>query len=252
MLEDFAEERARKWLEGQEALTVFRYVSDTNDQPPDFVVNNHIGVEVRRLNWMDDSGEGVESIEYALRGMVEEMLAQAGRPPGGFDVYVKCQTHGVLLKTRKNKSDVKRSVAEFVDQYCKKIAEALKSDSRPRPWITEFKHGIRLRFSTGLISDTGKYELVDVEAEAGSRGWTIPDSIDNIYRCIEGKTGKIQKYINKHCEWWLILVAHNLYPPGICEHDRWQEIRNQLVDTEPWSRIIVLSQIDPNEQVDLV
>ena len=170
-----------------------------------------------------------------------------------YNVDIKCQTHGVPLRKRKDKKLVKQTVAHFVAQYAKKIDAALQSRKRPNPWVTEWKCGIRLRFSSGLISKTGKFELVDVEVEAASRGWDS-DSIDNINRCIVEKTGKIQDIICLYPEreWWLVLVDHNVFVPESWEQDRLQTIRDGLVDTDPWSRIVVLNVSDCLRHVDLI
>ncbi|MCY4079138.1 MAG: hypothetical protein OXF54_02765 [Caldilineaceae bacterium] len=249
MSENVEELLAKLWLANQGYTGIS---SQAPNDPPDFVVGKSIAVEVRRLNWMDDSDEGVETDEYALTSMIEEVLEEAGEPPGGYDVDVKCQTHGVSLGTRKDKKSVKQTVTQFVAQYAKKIDGALQSGERPESWITGWECGMRLRFSSGLISRTSKFELVDVEAEAASRGWVVSDSIDNINRCIVEKTDTIKDKICLYPEWWLVLVAHNIDVPGSWEQDRWQTVRDNLVDTRPWSRIVVLNQTDHLISVDLI
>ena len=247
--------RAEQWLENQGYSDILDLSKDNLD-PPDFVVENRIAVEVRRLNWMGNSSEGVESDEHTLTSMIEEVLEKAGEPPGRQNVYVKCMSHDVLLDKRKDRELVKHIVAQFVDQYTKKIDKALKSGEHPQSWTTEWKCGIRLRFSSGLISRTARFQLVQVEVEAPSRGWEVPDSIDNINRCIVDKTNKIQDRIHCYPEWWLVLVPHNIFTPGSWEQDRWQTIQDKLVDTKPWSRIVVIgrneSWTDPVNDVELI
>ena len=75
--------RARQWLEDKEGYTDILDLSKDNQDPPDFVVENRIGIEVRRLNWMDDSNEGGETDENALTSMIEEVLEKSDEPPGG-------------------------------------------------------------------------------------------------------------------------------------------------------------------------
>ena len=249
MSEKVEELLAKLWLMNQGYSDI---CSQAPNDPPDFVVGKSIAVEVRRLNWMDDSDEGVETDENALTSMIEEVLEKAGEPPGEYNVDVKCQTHGVLLGKRNHKKLVKQTVAQFVTQYAKKIAGALQSGKHPESWITGWECGIRLRFSSGLISRTSKFKLVDVEVEAASRGWMVSDSIDNINRCIVEKTDKIEDRICLYAEWWLVLVSHNIDVPGSWEQDRWQTVRDNLVDTRPWSRIVVLNQIGHLMPVDLI
>ncbi len=249
MNENNEERRAKEWLESQGYIDI-RDLSKERKDPPDFVVENRIAVEVRRLNRMDDSDEGIETDENALTGMIEEVLENAGEPPGDYNVEVECQTHGVPLETRTDKKLVKQTVAHFVAQYAKKIDKALQSREHLKPWVTEWECGIKLRFSSGLISKTGKFELVDVEVDPS--GWVLPDSIDNINRCIVKKTGKIQDIICLYPEWWLVLVDHNVFVPESWEQDRLQTIRDGLVDTDPWSRIVVLNVSDCLRHVDLI
>ena len=79
----------------------------------------------------------------------------------------------------------------------------------------------------------------------------VKDSIDNINRCIEEKTAKIKDKVALYPEWWLILVDHNLYTPDSA-NDAWETIRDGLADTNPWSRIVVLSEVNPSPHVDVI
>ena len=57
--------------------------------PPDFVVDGRVGVEVRRLNWMTDANsknQGIEEIEKPLERMIRKVLKDVGEPPGGYSV----------------------------------------------------------------------------------------------------------------------------------------------------------------------
>lgn len=243
MSENCEEERVKQWLKGQKYTDICRPSKD----PPDFVVDNRIAVEVRRLNWMDDSGKGVESVEYGLEKTIGEVLGVSGPPPGSYNVHVECQTHGALPK--KNKTE--KLVRQAVGQYVKKINAALKLGIHPKHWTPGLECGIRLIFSCTPASGIGKFQVKRVEADAGSRGWPS-DSIDNINRCIEKKTKKIQGKIHYFPEWWLVLVPDKIFPPESREQDRWQTIRDGLVDTGPWSRIIVLSGLSGLMHVDLI
>ena len=254
MSQNCEELRAKQWLEEQGHTDI---CSQSPNDPPDFVAGKCIAVEVRRLNWMNDSNEGVESDEHALTKAIEKALEEAGEPPGGYGVVAKCQSHGAIPKTSKTKELVRQAF----DQYAKKMNEALKSGERPKSWTmkwkedgirrtTEWNCGIRLRFSSTSILETCNFQVC-VEAEAPSRGWSMSDAIDNINRCVQEKTDKIKNRIHLYPEWWLVLVDYNIYTPDRSDY-AWQTIRNGLVDTTPWARIVVLNQSDSKMHVDLI
>ena len=248
MSKDFVELRARQWLEDEEGYTDILDLSNDNLDPPDFVVKGRIGkkcigVEVRRLNRESDSPKGLETIEFNLTRMINEVLKKAGETPGGYTVYVKCETQGVSLETRQDKKEVKRLVVQLVAQYAKQIDTALKLNERPEPWRTGWERGIQLRFFPGRYSNTAKFKLEPVQADVAMGFLVVRNLIDNILRCIKDKTCKIQGKIDRYDELWLVLVdLHIMMPPGL-NRDEWEQIRNGLGDTKPWSRIVVINNL---------
>lgn len=242
--------RARQWLEDKEGYTDILDLSKDDQDPPDFVVENRIAVEVRRLD------RGSDSDYHTLKKIIKEVLAQAGETPDGPTVYVNCDRKGVLLKTRKDRRKVKQLVAQRVAQYVEQINNALESNERPETWKTEWECGIRLEFYPIRDSDTGKFKRGAVQPDGDSGVLVVGDLIDNINRCFTEKRDleSIQKKM--HCypkwKWWLVLVdGLVMMPPGLNQDER-QQIRDNLVDTCPWSRIVVLSQMDPMIQFDVI
>ena len=109
-----------------------------------------------------------------------------------------------------------------------------------------------IRFDAFENSSTGHFEVMDVQAGTALSGMVVRDSIDNINRCIVEKTDKIKDKIHRYREWWLVLVDHNVYTPGSWEQAEWQTIKDELVDTKPWSRIVVISWMDELMHTDLI
>ena len=244
------EQRVQQWLKSQ-GYTDIRDLSRTNEDPPDFVVDNRIGVEVRRLNWMTDANgknQGAEGLEKPLEKTISKVLEAVGEPPGGYSVEVSCD----LLDTSLPETDeTERQVGRAVDRYVKKLNKALQCGRAPVSWEKRLECKLDIHFQPFLTSEPGEFVLMPVEAATHLRGWQIPDSIDNINRCIADKTCKIKDIICCYPEWWLVLVDHNVYTPGNWEA-AWDTIRNDLGDTKPWSRIVVLSKTEPSTHVDMI
>ena len=95
-----------------------------------------------------------------------------------------------------------------------------------------------------------------MQATTAMGRFVVAESIDDIKRCIVEKTGKIQDRICFYPQWWLVLVDRELLTPLKWDQDEWQQIRNSLIDTEPWSRIVVIGWnefwTDPLKHVDLI
>ena len=252
MSENSEEQRARQWLEDQGYTDICDLSKDRKD-PPDFAVANRIGVEVRQLTWMTDTAtrenQGAEELEKPLERAICKVLQDAGEPPGGYSVSVSCD----LLETFLPKPKVTRQqVGKAVDDYVAILDKAWQSGGDPESWRAHLKCKLDMHFQPFSTSGPGEFVLLQVEAATHLRGWVIKDSIDNVNRCIVDKTAKIQDRIHLYPEWWLVLPAHNIVTPGSREKDEWQTVRDGLVDTKPWSRVVVLDWIHPKTHVDLI
>ncbi len=252
MNQNIEEQRAKHWLESKGYIDILD-LSIANLDPPDFVVEQRIGVEVRRLNWMTDTtktNRGVEELEKPLEVTITALLKEAVEPPGGYNVFLSCLLpHDCLPPTRVTRKQVSRAIDEFVDY----LNKAMQPGRRPHfSWATHLKCGITIWFDAALTSNTAKFELVDVEVAASMRGWVVKDTIDNINRCIQDKTEKVMKTgVHRYPEWWLVLVDHNVFAPDGWDEE-WHTIRKQLVDTQPWSRIVVLHWWDTQRHVEVI
>ena len=193
--------------------------------------------------------QGAEEIEKPLERTINRVLEDAGEPPGGYSVSVSCD----LLATSLPETRVTRKqVGQAVDDYIDILNEALQSGGDPKGRQTRLPCGIDMHFQPFATSGTGEFILVQVEAATHLRGWVVKDSIDNINRCIAEKTDKIKNKIHLYPEWCLVLVDRDVFTPSKWEKDEWQDIRNSLGDTKPWSRIVVLSWLHPSTHVEVI
>lgn len=244
------ERRAEQWLKSQ-GYTDIRDLSVDGQDPPDFVVDGRVGVEVRRLNWMTDANrknQGIEEIEKPLERMIRKVLKDVGEPPGGYSVQVSCD----LLATSLPEPEVTRKqVKQAVEECVEILDKALQSGEAPERRWAHMKGRLDMHFHPFSAPGPGRFILMPVEAATHLRGWADKDLIDNIRRCIADKTKKIRNIVHLYPEWWLVLVERDLYAPGN-QDDSWITIRNGLGDTKPWSRIVVLSVTQPSTHVDVI
>lgn len=246
---DSNELHAERWLQSQGYPNI-RFVTNTNNQPPDFIVNDSIAVEVRRLNLMfGDKNKGLESVEKPLGRDIKSGLDAAEQPPPGCKVFVSCDLFGTDLP---DKSTIVQEVKKAASDYVEHINDSLRQGQRPSHSRVEIYFGMSMRFDTLTNSAANQFELMGVVAGIDDSGWVANDSLDNINRSIAEKTDKIRDKHGLYTEWWLILVEHNVHPTVLRNTDELQTVRSGLVNTTLWSRIIIVSNLDGAPELDLI
>ena len=204
---DHAELCTKIWL-GNQGFTDIQYIHRTHEQPPDFLVDDRIAVEVRRLNWMTgDDNRGLESIELPLVASILNGLENAETPPKNCKVYVSCD---YLFSTFPPKGAVQREIEHAANQHVKTIKNIMQNREYVPPKLYKLSCGMSVHFITTQKAITGCFELMGVQAGIAEGGQVISDAIDNINRCIVEKKNKIQSKKELHDEWWLVLVEHNV------------------------------------------
>ena len=248
MNENCEERRAKEWLESQ-GDTDIRDLSKERKDPPDFVVENRIAVEVRRLTDANATKGKGSGIDKPIEEIISKILEEAGEPPGGHNVYV---WSGLLVDELPPPKVTRKQIKQAVDEYTKILSEAF-AQSRGNPVkeqtqleCEKFSH----HFCPSPTSETGKFVLMQATTAKGRQVGAV--SIDDINRCLVKKTDKIRDKINCYPEWWLVLVdRERLTPlglgwdtPGKKWEEEWRQIRNSLVGTDPWSRVVVIGMDD--------
>ena len=237
------EMRVKKWLESQSARGIGILHRTEGEGPPDFVVGGCIAVEVRKLNWMIGEKKGLEEIEQPCRNTLKKVLKNAGPPPGGYRVQVdfNCPC------PPPDKAVVEREVGRAVAEYSENMTAALDSGRSPVTDCEELESGIEITYSpyvpcSGPADDPSinKFELVNFHLVVPGHGLVVRDAIANINRCIKDKNEKIEKNFHCYRRWWLVLVDNTIMVPSNLDEDEWEQIRNGLVETDRWSRIVVI------------
>lgn len=219
-------------------LIVFKYLNQLDrgeviwepdgNIPPDFAINSKIAVEARRLNQNFQKGETRESLEtlsYSLNEVMDEVLCSFDANYSGksYDVQLTFRRPVEPIHTLKNK--LRRHLANFLGQngpLPKEIMVASKItlvfyDRLPNPGKTFIKLPIR----------DHNYE-----------GWIRSSYIKNIDLCISEKNQKVNNFLHKYSEWWLVLVDRTLH--HMDEDDRIMIVQ-YLVDLGNFSQLHVVN-----------
>lgn len=248
MNENCEERRAKGWLESQ-GYTDIRDLSKERKDPPDFVVENRIAVEVRRLTDANATKGKGSGIDKPLEDIISKILEEAGEPPGGHNVYV---WSGLLDDELPPPKVTKKQVKQAVDEYTKILSEVFsQSGGNPVKERTQLECGkFSHHFCPRPTSETGKFVLMQATTAMGRQ--VGAESIDDINRCIVEKTTRIKDRICLYPKWWLVLVDREFLTPLKWDQDEWQQIRNSLVETDPWSRVVVIGWMDDLIHTDLI
>lgn len=233
--------RAKKWLESQRVTDILDRTD--GEGAPDFVVGGCIAVEVRRLNWMIGEKKGLEEIEQPCRNTLKKVLKSAGPPPSGYRVQVDFNSPC----PPPDKAVVEREVGRAVKGYSESMRAALDSGRAPMADREGLACGIEIKYSpyvprSGPTGDQSisKFELVNFHLVVPGRGLVVRDAIANINRCIRDKNKKSENNFHRYRKWWLVLVDNTIMVPPNLDEDEWEQIRNGLVETDRWSRIVVI------------
>jgi hypothetical protein len=218
-------------------LGMVAYEPDGNI-PPDFLVDNRIAVEVRRLNENVNFGgqiRGLESEYISLGKVIRAALDGLGAgPPGATKYYVNFGFKHPLGSYK----EIKRDVTDFLKQIRSRPAVSLRSDFASGVWIEAFAAphlaGNQFRPAIAVGEDSG--------------GMILQLLKDNIEHYATEKSQKIAKYRSKYSEWWLVLLDHIDY--ALDDLDR-QQFRADIKIVHTWDRLFLVDPTDPSRSFEV-
>lgn len=206
--------------------------------PPDFLIENSIGVEVRRLNrlYYCNNGEvkGLEETAIPLRDKVKKVLLNYDTESGSDNFWVG-------LRYRRDKGKLNIS-----EKKIKEAIDAFHSQNEAIPFKYKIGENVFLRFITRGSKTTYRYEL-GMESDLDAGGWVVNICSDAIRHCIEEKERKIMPYISKYAQWWLLLVDHMNYTRNEDQAD----IVKSISKSSCFERIIVVNYDGTSQVIDL-
>jgi hypothetical protein len=209
--------------------------------PPDFLVDGHIAVEVRRLNENYEVGtrrRAREEIEIPLwqKVKVKELALSLGPPTQDSSWFVSYRFRRPVEPWRKLKPKVHRALEGF-------IKAATHQET-----IFALGNGFELKIFRASNPHPTFYVMGSADNyESGCL--LVKEMARNLRICISEKTKKIASVRSKYAEWWLVLVDHIAY--GCLEDLDLSQLRGQLSVRNDWKKIIVADPQDPTRAFEI-
>ena len=205
-----------------------------NHDPPDFVVDGDIAVEVTTI-----STEARRSIVQFFDKLFRALgNAENGR---GYAVSIEYEDEKMFeaVDESKKKAELKRCIRQMLKAHYRNPNSGIRPDGR---CVVSLLHGITLeiwpwqRLSNHLVEY--KYTVYMFMPFKGEI--VIPALVENIQAAIDKKSAKqsIQERVADYREWWLVVTSpyfHNL------DRNDLKIVSNMLVLGAPWKHLIAVS-----------
>lgn len=201
--------------------------------PPDFLADERVAVEVRRLNQNHDNGQGprgLEEISIPLWRRVGKYLTSLGpAPPSGqsWYVYYRFGRPVPAWKTLQRELD--------------SILQPFMASSDPQPFEAALSDGFSIRVFRAP-SPKPTFFRPGGHSDEQSGGSLVSEIATNLAHCIAEKTAKISNYRSKYPEWWLVLPDHIGY--GLDDFEQELFLDQVSVQAGGFDKIVLLDPRD--------
>ena len=205
--------------------------------PPDFAINNEIGIEVRRLNQNFMTGNrniGLEEIQFPLLHKIQNLLSEIKTDTFEKSYFIfytfrrPIRLNGIINK-------MKCLLTEYADTGMIKEGDCVIHD--------HFKFSIfPASKKHGQIFVLGGYSDHD------SGGFVVSEVNRNIEICAHEKRKKIELLRFKYPEWWLVLIDYIGYGLSAIDLSQLKEIQKAKYG---WDKIILLNPLNPEIGVEI-
>ena len=206
--------------------------------PPDFLVDGHIAVEVRRLNQNHSDGvntRGLEEVAIPLWKKVENLVKSFGAPTAAESWFVFFR--------------FSRPIAEWkvLEQKIRNALQTFEKDTLRKSGTIFVDSGFEMDvIRAGKVHST-KY-LMAGYSDAESGGAIFAEMEANITYCATEKSQKIARFRSNYQEWWLVLIDHIGF--GMNDSDR-SMFREQVSVSHNWDKIIIVDPLDISRHLEL-
>lgn len=235
-----------------------KYEPDGNVSP-DFLLNDEIAVEVRRLNQniTNKNGviEGLEIIDYSLFETIRNVLNLFGPAINGDRWIVSYMFERPIAENKKIKKELEKLLESFNGEYLEEILKCglkiiikkinnlhqpnglnFDATSCDKEKKTQSQAQRRNRFNLGMVLDMD------------SGGSLLELYERNIKICLSDKEDKTAKMKKKYAKCWLVLVDKIGYGLEDCEVDM---VLKRLEIEHDWDKLIVLATNGSNKAFEL-
>ncbi len=211
---------AKKFLEEYHHGVI--YEPDGNISP-DFLIENSIAVEVRRLNqqYCDDDGstKGLEETAIPLYKRIAKVFSSYDAETNNFSV-------ALCYERVEGKLDVSEKIV-------REAIDAFQKQDEIIPFEYKLSSNVFLKFVARSSKLSHKYEI-KIDSDEDSIVWVVGRYTETIKHCIKEKEKKINQKYNR---WWLLLVDH-IY---CMDKDDTVDIVQNITKPSCFERIIVIN-----------
>ena len=212
------------------------------NKTPDFLCDNRIAVEVRKLNLMkglpDGEYEGLENMAIWLDN-THKMLSKFGEPVDGhsWNISYCFERPGIVDKDDQKKwfSDLKEDIYRALKQF--RDAEERKPTTI---WLRTDPQFDLIISKAGNVINNQMFILKNYK-DKDRGGWLTHETILNIKRSIEIKSSDALKRPkgNPYPTWWLVLVDHT---SSLKLEEYEKEVLRQEInyDRNLWEKVVIL------------
>ena len=201
--------------------------------PPDFLADDRVAVEVRRLNqneMIESGSRGLEESAIPLRMKVDRLLSSFGPPTSETSWFVHYRFRRPLLSWDHLELRLRHALQTFMHDQC-----ADKSTSI----------SIAKGFELQLIRASSHHDnffVLGGYIDSNNSGFVGDLLLKNLRICIEEKTRKIAPHRRKHSEWWLVLIDRITY--GVVDEHNAELLRKHINSNHGWHKIVLLNPLD--------
>jgi len=205
-----------------------KYEPDGNI-PPDFLINETIAIEVRRLNQhytanLTDLPDPLEKLEFALIPRVNSILKEYPIGTNPNSVFVFVEFGRPLTVNKKLLNDIK----SLLEQHKMNDIHVITS--------VKISENLTIRFHPSSKKFSTLYVL-GIVADNNSGGLVVSNIYHNLKLVIKEKERKILKYYNRYPEWWLLLIDFIGY--GLDDFD-FHQLGQYKINSSKFKKIILV------------
>jgi hypothetical protein len=231
------ERLAKKWLENIGFQSII-FEPDGN-VTPDFLVDNRIAVEVRRLiqNSVNKNGamKGLEEESIPLTQKIQNLLQSYGPPVNAKSWFICINFERPLPTWKTLKLEIENLVKKLkVSQpsqpiFYYKLLKNFEIDILPTP--TSLTHMF----------------MIGGSADGDSGGWVLGELEKNLQLILPEKYKKIEKYKAKYREWWLVLPNYICYEMN---DDDVKQFNTYIKFEHSWDKVVLFNPLDVSNWMD--
>ena len=202
--------------------------------PPDFLVDDRIAVEVRRLNQNEVTGsgrlKGLEEDRIPTERKLTQLLGSLGPSRSGRTWFVAYRLQRPLARWKDIEPVLRRKLEEFRDD------ESVQNLGRIR---------VAAGFDIQIVHEASQPHancfVYGGGSDNDSGGFVLAETQKNLRLCVAEKMNRIARVRHKYSEWWLILVDRIGFGVDACDLELFRE--HLAIDCS-FNRVILLNPLD--------